>query len=74
MAKSKKSKRPLDSRDRLLKKQLAMYLEPKQADALRAVSLATHIPQQVIVRMGIDYMLTHDFADHAKGYKPKVAT
>lgn len=72
MAKAKKLKRPPDSRDRLLKKQLAMYLEPEQADALKAVSVESGVPQQVIVRRGIDYMLTHDFAKHAKGYKPKV--
>lgn len=34
-----------------------VYLEPRQADALRALSKLTCVPQQVYLRRGIDAIL-----------------
>ena len=67
MIKRKKSKRPLDSRDRLLKTQMAMYLDKEQAAALKALSKKTKVPQQVYIRMGLDKVLV----ELMPGYKPK---
>jgi hypothetical protein len=33
------------------------YLEPEQVAALRALSLRTHVPQQVYLRQGLDLIL-----------------
>lgn len=35
----------------------SVYLEPKQAEALRALSKITCVPQQVYLRRGIDAIL-----------------
>jgi hypothetical protein len=50
-------KRKTSSVERLLKTQLAIYLEPEQAVALKALSARTRVPQQVYLREGLDYVL-----------------
>jgi hypothetical protein len=46
-----------NSKARLKKEYLSLYLEPKQAELLRALSAKTHVPQQVYLRMGVDLIL-----------------
>ncbi|HXQ20567.1 MAG TPA: ribbon-helix-helix domain-containing protein [Candidatus Acidoferrales bacterium] len=46
-----------NSRDRLLKVQTNVYLEPAQDAALRALAARTRIPMQVLMREGIDLVL-----------------
>lgn len=50
-------KRKPNSSDRLLKEQIALYLEPEQAAALRELSARTRVPQQVYLREGLDWVL-----------------
>src|SRR5690348_678683 len=54
--KRKRSRKP-NSSDRLKKAQLSLYLEPKDYEALKALSARTGVPQQVYIRRGIDYIL-----------------
>jgi Ribbon-helix-helix domain len=46
-----------NSSDRLKKIQLACYVEPDQAAALKALSVKTRVPQQVYLREGIEHVL-----------------
>jgi hypothetical protein len=46
-----------DSKSRLTKVPITVYLEPEQAEALRALSEATHVPQQAYMRAGLDWVL-----------------
>ena len=46
-----------DSRDRLNKKQIAMYLEEGQLEALRTLHAKTRVPMQVYLREGLDLIL-----------------
>lgn len=46
-----------DSRERLIKKQMAIYLDPEQAEALAKLSAKTRVPQQVYLREGLDIVL-----------------
>lgn len=50
-------KRKPNSSDRLLKEQVALYLEPEQAAALRELSARTRVPQQVYLREGLGWVL-----------------
>lgn len=50
-------KRKPNSSDRLLKHQMALYLEPEQSIALRELSRRTGLPQQVYLREGLDWVL-----------------
>lgn len=52
---TKKPRSP--SHERLKKAQLALYLDPAQADALKVLSLKTRVPQQVYLREGLDLVL-----------------
>jgi predicted DNA-binding protein len=54
-----KARKP-NSSDRLKKHQMAIYIEPEQYEALKALSTRTRVPQQVYIREGIDMVLaTH---------------
>ena len=46
-----------NSSDRLKKMQIALYLDSKQFDALRALSGKTRVPMQEYLREGLDYIL-----------------
>ena len=46
-----------NSSDRLKKTQIAAYLEPEQADALKALSGKTRVPMQAYLREGLDMVL-----------------
>jgi predicted DNA-binding protein len=50
-------KRKPNSSDRLKKTQLALYLEPEQYGALKALSERTRVPAQVYLREGLDLIL-----------------
>lgn|ERR1039458_398888 len=56
-----KDRKPSSS-DRLKKIQLALYLDADQVDALRAMSGRTRVPQQVLLREGLGYVLARDSA------------
>lgn len=45
------------SKSRLVKVPVQAYLEPEQAEALKALSDRTRIPQQVYLRKGVDFVL-----------------
>ena len=47
-----------NSSGRLKKIQLACYLEPEQAAALKALSAKTRVPQQAYLREGIEHVLS----------------
>jgi hypothetical protein len=51
------ARRKTSSTERLLKTQIAVYLEPAQAVGLKELSLRTRRAQQVYVREGVDYVL-----------------
>jgi predicted DNA-binding protein len=51
-----KVKKP-NSRSRLRKETLSLYLDPPTAEALRALSARTRIAQQVYLREAIDALL-----------------
>lgn len=51
-------RRKLNSRDRLKKTPMSLYLEPSQAQALRELSARTRVPAQVFIREGLDLILT----------------
>lgn len=53
----KTTRRKANSADRLKKTALPCYAEPEQAEALRALSVRTRVPQQVYLREGIDLVL-----------------
>lgn len=59
--------RPTSSRDRLKKSQVSVYVEPKQAAALRKLSERTRVPQQVYLREGLDLVLQRYKAQLRKG-------
>ncbi len=46
-----------NSSDRLKKMQIAMYLDSKQLEALRALSGKTRVPMQEYLREGLDHVL-----------------
>jgi len=50
-------KRRQNSSDRLKKIQIAAYLEPEQAEALKALSARTRVPMQVYLRDGLELIL-----------------
>jgi hypothetical protein len=50
-------RRKPNSSDRLKKTQIAMYLEPEQAEALKELHRRTRVPMQVYLREGLDYVL-----------------
>ena len=56
-------KRKTNSRERLKKAQVSLYVEKEQLAALRKLSAATGAPMQWYIRQGIDLIL----AQHAKG-------
>jgi hypothetical protein len=60
---------PTNSRDRLRKSQVSVYVEPEQAAALRELSKRTRIPQQVFLREGVDLVLQRYKAELRKGAK-----
>lgn len=45
------------SKLRLKKAFLSLYLEPEQAEQLKALSERTRVPQQVYLREGVDLVL-----------------
>lgn len=45
------------SKSRLIKIPMMMYLEPEQAEALKALSAQTGVPQQVYIREAIAVLL-----------------
>ena len=49
-----------NSSDRLKKTQIAAYLEPEQAKALKALSARTRVPMQVYLRDGLDLILKQE--------------
>jgi len=57
------------SHKRLKKVQLAVYLESDQADALKALSLKTRVPQQVYLREGLAHILAKHGMQKAGGSK-----
>jgi hypothetical protein len=54
---ARKKKTGAQRRLRLIKVSVQAYLEPKQAEELRALSSRTRVPQQVYIREGIDAVL-----------------
>jgi hypothetical protein len=50
-------KKKTSSKDRLLKIPVSLYLEPKQAAEMRALSERTRVPQQTYIREGVDIVL-----------------
>jgi hypothetical protein len=52
------SRRRPNSSDRLKKAQLSFYPEPEDYERLKALSEATGVPQQVYLRLGLDYVLS----------------
>ena len=50
-------RRKLNSRDRLKKTPLSLYLDPPQAKALRELSARTRVPAQAYLREGLDHIL-----------------
>lgn len=50
-------RRKPNSSDRLLKAHMSLYLESAQAEALRALSTRTRVPQQVFLREALDALL-----------------
>ena len=61
-------RRRTSSADRLIKKQVALYLEPKQAEALKDLSTRTRIPQQTYLREAVDHLLK--IYEYKGGKKP----
>ena len=53
----KRKKLKTSSKDRLLKIPVQAYLEPEQAEALKALSKLTRKPQQEYLREGVDLVL-----------------
>jgi predicted DNA-binding protein len=51
------NERKPNSSDRLKKTQTAMYMEPEQMDALKALSARTRVPMQVYLREGLEHVL-----------------
>jgi hypothetical protein len=63
-----------NSRSRLKKKAISVYVEDHQQDALRALSAATRVPQQVYIREGLDLVLAKYASPPAgKGHIPTLA-
>jgi hypothetical protein len=54
---SARKKTSASSKLRLIKKPVQAYLEPEQAEALKALSQRTRVPQQAYLREGIEYVL-----------------
>jgi hypothetical protein len=46
-----------NSRARLLKEPMSLYVQPEQATALRALSKRSRVPMQVYLREGVDLIL-----------------
>ena len=46
-----------NSKARLVKEYLSLYLDPPQAATLRQLSARTRVPQQVYLREGLDLVL-----------------
>ena len=42
---------------KLIKVPVQAYLDPEQADALKALSVRTRIPQQAYIREGVEHVL-----------------
>jgi hypothetical protein len=59
-------RRKPNSSDRLLKAHLSLYLEPTQAQALKALSTRTRVPQQAYLREGLDLVLERYAAKGAR--------
>jgi hypothetical protein len=53
---TKRPRRPPNAK-RLQKTQLALYVEPEAAEALKELSERTRVPQQVYLREGLDAIL-----------------
>jgi Ribbon-helix-helix domain len=52
-----KKKAATNSRARLLKIPVTLYLEPEQAAELKALTARTRVPQQDYIREGVDAVL-----------------
>jgi Ribbon-helix-helix domain len=50
-------KQRTDSKSRLVKQYLSLYLDPPQAAALKLLSDRTRVPQQVYLREGVETVL-----------------
>ena len=63
---------PISKRERLKLHKIptTVYLDPPKAQALRELSLRTHVPQQVYMRRGIDWVLKNSGGEIARAPQP----